>query len=812
MWTKLAHVVLKYRLLMILLVAGFTAFMGYQAQKIELAYNFSQVVPEKDPDMQAFREFRRTYGEDGNVLAIGLRDSAVYTPENFRRLRYLANALRQVRGVQQVVALPDLMRLERDSDARRFRFVPHFAVLPDSQAALDSLLGTAFDQRLYEGRLFNQATGATSLLVTIESGVLNSEARLGLIDDIRELGRAFTEKTNIELHYAGLPYARTVIMQKVKRELNMFLIISLCVTAVILFTFFRSWKAVVFPMIVIGVVVVSVMGTVVLLGFQITMLTGLLPPIIVVIGIPNCVYLLNKYHQEFAKHGNKMKALSYIIRKIGVVTLLTNATTAVGFAVLIATDIAILREFGLVASLNVFVAFLVSIVLIPAIFAYLPPPNPKQLKHLDFRLIGRLMYNLDLLVHRHPIAIFVSTGIIIVISLIGMSRLQAIAYLVDDLPEESAIKQDMLFFEENFGGVMPFEVVLDTQRPRGALDLKNLRIAAEIEDSIGSLAGIAPPLSAVQYLKSANQAFYNGDPEAYRLPSSQARNTILTYLQNQRDSDESEGAGTALLNAFVDSTGQRLRLSFRVADMGSVRIDRMMEQDVRPMMARLLEGTGLEATVTGTTLIFIKGNDYLIKNLQTSLLIAVVAIALVMAALFGNFRMIVISLIPNIIPLLITAGLMGYLGIPLKPSTALVFSIAFGISVDDSIHFLAKYRQELRQHRYFVSKAVSISIKETGTSMLYTSIILFAGFITFVWSEFGGTVALGLLTSITLLCAMLTNLIVLPALLLVFDTGRTQPDFAPLIEHYEEFYTEDEDEEIDRDLLEITRDDNASAK
>lgn len=801
MWVKFAQIVLKYRILFILAIAAYTAFMGYHARRIEMTYDFNQVVPSDDEDMVYFQEFKRTFGEDGNMLAIGLQDSAVFELENFRRFKYFSDAVAGLNGINEVIALPRIGRIIKDQEKQQFSYEPLFKELPDTQQELDSLLAIAGQIKFYEGRVVNDSTGANLMIVSIGKEILNSPKRQQLMDDIMHLGREFTDKTNIKLHYAGLPFVRTVMATKVRGELNLFLVLSVCVTAVILMAFFRSWRAVVFPMLVILVVVVSTMGTVALLGYKITLLTALLPPIIVVIAIPNCIYMLNKYHQEYARHRDKMGALNYIIRKIGVVTLLTNATTAVGFVVLAFTEIAILKEFGIVAGINIVIAFVVSIILIPSVFAYLPAPNPKQLKHLEFKAVNKIISSIDLLVHRHPIFIYGVTGALIVISIIGMTRLKAISYMVDDLPEKSDIKQDLAFFEANFQGVMPLEIVIDTGNKRGAMNLQNLRVINEFEEFLAQQPSISSPVSLVSFAKASRQAFYNGSPAYYSLPTNQDKNFIMQYLRNQMQNGGENGMQANLLNSFVDSTGQKLRVSLKVEDMGSVKLDSLLNSVIRPAITRIFADTDFNVFVTGTTLLFIKGNDYLIENLQSSLVIAFVLISLIMAALFGNFRMIVISLIPNIIPLLVTAGLMGYFNIPLKPSTALIFSIAFGISVDDSIHFLAKYRQEVRQHNYFVPKAVSLSIFETGSSMFYTSIVLFAGFIIFAWSDFGGTVALGILTSTTLLFAMLTNLILLPRLLLTFDKKGSKDDFEPWIEHYEEFYTEEEDEEIDVDMI-----------
>jgi predicted RND superfamily exporter protein len=654
----------------------------------------------------------------------------------------------------------------------------------------------AKDQKFYSGQLFNEENGATLILVTLNKEVLNSAKRIQVTEDIIFLGDEFTEKTGIDLKYAGLPFVRSVVAGRIRNEMIIFLILSVIVTGLIMLLFFKSWDAVVFPMIIIVVVVIWAMGTLELLGFKITILTGLLPPIIVVIGIPNSIYLLNKYHQEIEKYGNKIRALSVMIRKIGIVTLITNLTTAIGFGVLLFTKIVILKEFGLVASINILATFIVSMILIPAVFSYLPTPKGKRLQHLKFKFIDYFLSGVDLLVHRYKYRIFVVIGVIVAVSVFGLFRVHAVSYMVDDLPEDSEIKMDLAFFEENFSGIMPLEVVVDTGKKRGVILNRNLKKIDELEQFLEAQEYISKPVSIVSFIKAARQAFYNNNPKYYGLPSRQDQNFILRYFRSQ--STESD-----LLTSFVDSTGQVMRMSLKIADIGSNKMDDLIENTIKPKIQEIFEGTEITAFATGTTLLFVKGNNFLIKNLGISLFIAFILISAIMALLFRNRKMIIISLIPNIIPILVTAGLMGFAGIPFKPSTAITFSIAFGISVDFSIHFLAKYRQELFANNFIVPMAVSNSIKEIGASMVYTSIVLFAGFIIFAGSNFGGTIALGKLTSITLLIAMFTNLIFLPALLLAFDDGKRNVDLRPLIDSYDNFYHEEEDEEINISLLKV---------
>lgn len=797
MWTRLSHFIIKYRLPLIIVIGLITVFMGFHARHAEMSYDFRSTIPANDPEQIFFTEFRKQFGEDGNIVAVGLKDSAIYQYKNFEQLREFCVEVKKMTGVNDVISLPQIKQIEKDTAKTQFVLTDVFPGEVSSQKQLDSLLSEAKKQKFYIGQIVNEENGAIAILISIRKEVLNSSDRVGLTDKIIAEGEKFSQSTGIQLHYAGLPFVRSVITSQVGQELKIFLLVSVIITGIILLIFFRSFRAVLFPMIVIGIIVVWVLGTIALFGFKISLLSGMIPPIIVVIGIPNAIYLMNKYHTEFASHGNKILAISRVIRKVGLATFLTNLTTAIGFLVLLTADITILREFGIVAGLNVMATFVVSLILIPGVFSWMPPPSAKHLRHLDVKAFDKVLNAVDLMVHRHRKFIYTATSIAVVFAIIGMSRLNAMSYMVDDLPEESVVKKDLEFFEENFSGVMPLEIVVNTGKRRGVIDVKNLQKIEELEIFLAEQRDISNPVSLVSFVKAAKQAFYNNNPARYSLPDNRERGFILRYMKGQSDS-------SGLFNSFVDSTMQTMRISMQVADIGSDKMDSLVNQVIQPKIDTLFAGTDITATITGTTPLFIKGNRFLIQNLRGSLLLAFALIAVTMGFLFANVRMIIISLIPNLIPMMITAAIMGYMGIPLKPSTVLIFSITFGISVDYSIHFLAKYRQELHARSFFVPVAVSNSILEVGKSMIYTSIVLFAGFIIFTFSSFGGTIALGLLTSTTLLISMFTNLILLPSLIMSFDRGRYKKGDHALIDNFEpDSYPSDEDKVIDLSKIKI---------
>ncbi|MDH4058767.1 MAG: MMPL family transporter, partial [Cyclobacteriaceae bacterium] len=369
MWKSLAHFIINYRLPLFILIALITVFMGYHGRTVEMSYDFRGAVPANDPEQIFFDEFKKQFGEDGGIVAVGLKDSAIFQYKNFEKLREFCVAVKQIPGVNEVISLPQIKMIEKDTARKQFNLVDIFPGKIRSQKELDSLLIEAKKQKFYLGQIVNEENGAIAILISINKEYLNSSRRMDVTNEIIKRGGYFTQSTNIQLHYAGLPFVRSVIAQRVSQELKFFLGLSVAVTGLILLIFFRSFRAMIFPLIVIGVVVIWVLGTIALLGFKITLLSGMIPPIIVVIGIPNAIYLTNKYHSEFLSHGNKMLAITQVIRKIGMATFLTNLTTAIGFFVLLTADITILREFGVVAGINVMATFVVSLILIPGIFS-----------------------------------------------------------------------------------------------------------------------------------------------------------------------------------------------------------------------------------------------------------------------------------------------------------------------------------------------------------------------------------------------------------------------------------------------------------
>ncbi|MBN2744597.1 MAG: MMPL family transporter [Marinilabiliaceae bacterium] len=797
MWTWIARLILRNRIPFLVALGLVTLFMGYQARKIEMSYQYAALLPKEDSTYVEYENFIKTFGNESNLVVFGIQDDQFFKLRNFQEWLNLTASLKKIHGVTAVLSAAQAYDLVKNVDERKFEVKPLF---PDNvlyQTELDSLRHRFESLPFYREVLYNSQTHAYLLAITLDNQILASKDRVRLIEEIKQLGTEFEVRTKRQLHYSGMPYIRVTTAEMIKSELNMFILLTLAVTALIIFLFFRSFKVVIYSMLVVGISVVWALGIQSMLGYRITILTGMIPPLLIVIGIPNVVYLLNKYHHEFRIHGNQIKALQRVIRKIGNATFMTNLTTALGFGTFIFTSSRILVEFGVVASINIMGIFVISILLIPIIFSFVGAPAEKHVKHLDSQFSVRIINWLVGVSLDFRKGVFIAVGIIIVVSIWGISKIHTTGYMLDDIQHDDPLYLDLKFFEANFNGLMPLEVVIDTKRPNGILRGNTLKKMDELETRLSAMPEISKPLSLTQVVKFARQAFFNGREQHFKVPSTEERNFILSYVAK---GGQAQGD---LIRSFIDSTRQSARISFRMKDVGTTHM-KELDAQIRSVVDSVFVKDNFDVSITGGSVVSFKGTSYLISNLMTSVLLAVFLIAVFMALMFRSWRMVVISLIPNVLPLMVTAALMGFFNVPIKPSTILVFSIAFGISVDGTIHYLAKYRQELGQTNWSIRAAVVLATKETGVSMVYTATILFFGFGIFSASDFGGTVALGTLVAITLVIALISNLILLPSVLLGLEKLATDRSFSePLLQIY------DEEEDIDPKFLKIARKDEA---
>lgn len=739
--------------------------MGWKAVHVQLSYDFTRALPTDNPKYQEYQAFLKKFGGDGNTMVIGIQSDDFYHTRFFNEVGALHKNLKTIPGVTDILSVPEVVMLQNDSAAHKLLPQRIFHYPYTSQDSLNKDRMVFENLPFYRRILYNPQTHAYLVGVSVNKDTIGSKSRTRLINDILAEVHSFEKRTNTTVHTSGLPFIRTTIGNRIKNEMNWFLAGSLVLLVVTLLVFFRSFSATVMSLLVVGMGVIWSVGTIVLLGYKITLLTALIPPLVVVIGIPNCIYFLNKYHTAYREEQSREKALVTMVGRMGIVTLFCNIAAAIGFAVFALTKSDLLKEFGAVAGINIMALFFISLVFIPAVLSYLPAPKAKHTRYLDNQFLERLLLRIEHWTFKRAGWVYAVSAIVTLLSIAGIFRIKSEAFIVDDLPKNDQVYTDLKWFEQHFGGVMPLEIVVDTKKKKGILRIKPIEKIEELSQYIAANPATAKPLSFVEGLKFAKQSYYDNDSLSYAIPYESDLVFMAPYLQAKGDTAAAKKGVAKLLAGFMDSTQQVARISVNMKDIGSAQLPVLLK-DFENKAHEIFDTASYHVTFTGSSVSFLEGSSFIIKGLKESIGWAFLLITLCMLYLFRSFRILICSLVPNLVPLLVTAGVMGWAGISLKPSTVLVFSVALGIAIDVTIRFLVNYKQELPHYNQDVPKTLVQTIRHTGISIIYTSLVLTAGFIIFCISDFGGTKALGWLTSLTLVTGTVTNLVLLPVLIL----------------------------------------------
>ena len=870
MWGKFASIILRNRLYILAIIALLTVFFGYFAfTSLKVDNRVGNTLPKDSPVQQDFEKFKLEFGEDGSTIVVAIQTDSLYTKRNFTKWRELSYKILKYDGVENVISEATLWGLKNNLKEQKF---DPYQIFGDPKTAfqeksIDSLKKEIRHNPIYRGMLYNDSTNVSLLLISMNEKCLSNPKKSKVVFEIEKLAESYAPYFG-KTYFAGLPHIRVVMGKRIVSEMYIFLALSVIASSLLLYMFFRSIRVVIQCNIVVFVSVIWALGSIALFGFKLSIMMALIPPLLIVIGVPNCVFLITRYHQEYVRTNMKTKALYIMIRRIGSVTFLTNLTTAVGFVTFTSSDK--LAQFGIISSINIMDVFILSLCIIPIIASYSKPPKPRHLQHL-YRVYSKgFLEYIIIIVSKYRTWVYVASVGLVVIGLYGMTKIIATGNITGDIPNDDQILIDLKFIEKNFGGSIPFEVTVNYKQKARLFSQKTLEKVEEIQRTFAQDTLFSKSLSYVDFLKSINMSYHGNDPDFYRLISNRDKLRLKRYF-DKFDVSSLNGGNISLKN-LIDTSNTTLRIRMQMRELGSykvsdkvdllrVKVDSILnpeKKDFERLYTKYIKGNTSAAdslvynyssiynnvtallskgnnnvqmsfdldpenlrpylskpnfkkvlrtaidqeyyvsTFTGTAVVVSEGTKYLFVNLLQSLVFAIISIAILMAFLFRSFKIIVVSMIPNIIPLLFTAGIMGYFKIPLKPSTILVFGIALGITVDNAILFLAKYRQELRAHSWDVKHAILHSLRETGLGIFYTSVILFFGFIMFVFSQFGGTKGLGLLVSITILVGMVTNLIILPSLLLTFERKSFVKSFE---EPYFDIY--DEETDYDTDKLEV---------
>lgn len=724
-----------------------TAISAFLASRLGFDYDFENFFPQNDPETEFFRSFRYHFESDNDFIIVAIdNEGGVFNSHFLQRVDSMAGVLGKLENVDTVITPTRMVQPIRDPFAGNLFQKPLLRIESTSDLKSDSAMIWK------EGRLIGVffSTDGKSVGLQVNHKQYLSKANCDQLS--KEVTNCLNQANFDGSHAIGRSIGQDYYVSLMQRELILFMSISIVLIIVFLFIAFRSAWGIWVPISVVLLSAIWILGFMKLTGKEIDLMLIILPTIIFVVGMSDVVHLLTKYFDELRQGKTKIEAIKTSFKEIGLATFLTSLTTAVGFLTLLTSSIQPIVDFGLYTSIGVFIAFILAFTLLPSVLVLSKAPNIRERATFWPQLLHRTF---SVIVRRKK-SILILSSLVAIFSLIGLMQLEVNNYLLEDLKESDPLKKEFRYFETKFSGGRPFEMAILLKGDANIWDIEVLKQLEIIEDHLINEYKVGSMVSPLQILKLANKTM-NGDSH-FELPTSQKEIDRLTRLIRRMDKD-------SMLQLFVDEEMHMARIQGKVGDLGAREFEN--KNLVLHSLHQELSDSKFDIRVTGTATLIDLNNAYLAKDMTIGLVIAFFVVALIMGLMFKSLKMVVICLIPNILPLLMIAGIMGALGIDLKVSTSIIFTIAFGIAVDDTIHFMSKLKLELAKGKSLIY-ALKRTYISTGKAIIITSIILSGGFFTLVFSSFLGTFYVGLLISLTLLFAVIADLTLLPILILLF--------------------------------------------
>lgn len=722
------HGILKYPIYVLTLIFIITSLFGYYAffstNKLKVDFSLEQMFPENDIDRDLYVDFINEFSREDDIAIYIYETPNIFSNKSLNEIAELSSDIELIDGVESVLSLGNL----------------------DNEKFLDDFPNPfqwIKEHPIYSQGLVSNNGEMASIIINLEDDINNHDSREITIHEIES---TINQLTEYKWHGSGIPVMRTSYIQFVNNERRIFLPIAFIVVTLVLFLLFRQIKGVILPLIAIAVTLIWVAGIMALLNISINVVTYLVFNLLMIIGVSDAIHILIKYHENLKNKLNKNDALVKVIKEIGAALFLTSFTTAIGFFSLMLTNIRITKEFGFMLGIGVFLLFILTIIIIPVILSMIDTPNKKHVKRLIVGERFQAAEKLNKWNENHPKKILAISGVLFIVTIIGLFKMDYDSTIMDDLKPGNKLFDDMKFVEKYFGGTLPLEIVLNFKSEKFAIDSLNLIKVDLFKSEIEKLNDIGTIISYTDYLKILNEEIGS---EKRELPKSKNDALSLIYSIdspiNLLNDDFSKGRLTLRISNIATSRGEELK------------------NEIQQLSSEIF-GESVDILVTGSTLLALKTNRHLVKNLTVSFLIAFTIIFISMIFLFRSKRLALLAIIPNVLPLMVAGAMMGYLGIKLRPSTAMTFSIALGIAVDDTIHFLSRFRKEYKIYNNY-SQAISKTLLTTGKAIINTTIILGLGFIVFSFSQFVPNHEFGVLATIILIVALAGSMTLLPVLI-----------------------------------------------
>lgn len=742
---------LKHKsVLIILVIICITVASTFQIAKLKFNYDFESYFPTQDSDLEYLIQYRNEFENDTDFLVIAIENKqGIYDSAFLNKVNTLTKTLQTNTDTRKVLSPTSLKT--PIIGAGGFFEIPLLHFNDPSKLKFDSIRIAKYPH-LVNG-LISKNTNAIMLVVfnTQNINKKNGDALIDFID--RNVQKYHFDA----VHIAGKIKASKVYVEKMQEEVVIFIMASTVLIGLFLFIAYRTAWGVIVPLITVVLSIAWTLAIMSLLGKELDLLTSLLPPILFVVAMSDMTHLLSKYLEELRNGLPQIPALKLAIKDVGLTTFITAVTTAIGFVTLINSSIVPIKDFGFYTGIGVFVAFALAFTFLPAVLVLLPMPKIAKLKNEEL-FWYKFLQKIFMWICRNPISIISATVTLVMFATFFIFRISIDAKLLDDISDKDPLKKSVSYLEQNFGGIRPFEMAVFSADSSPIFNYTSLKKLDEVEQYLIKTYGVKDLISPNTFVKYLLQASNGGLDDYYRFPTEEEFDLIAPKLKLITKRKE--------FALFCNKNFSKMRISGKMNDVGSLAIAHKNEV-LNNYLKTIKANKYWNSQLTGSSLLIDKNNSYLAKSLIEDLVMGIVSIGLIIGLLFRKTKMMVLALIPNLIPLVVIGGIMGASGIHLKASTSIIFSIAFGIAVDDSIHFLSRFKMELavkKTHLY----ALKRTYLSTGKAMIVTSLILISGFATLLLSTFESTFYTGLLIGLTLLIAIIADLLLLPALLIIF--------------------------------------------
>ena len=735
--------ILQYARPILFFIIISTLFFGYIAfisdEKIITDFSLEQLFPDKDPAKDLYEQLLIDFPKEESNLFLVYECDNCLSQESLEELLNITDDLSFIQGVENVQSVLTFI----DEDFEDYELDAWN--LEAKQILNNPVLSNIFIAK--EGTIGN-------IIVKLENHINDHDTRKVVLTEVYNV----LDNYSLKYYLAGIPFIRTEYVEFVMSERNIFIPIAFIVSALVLFFVFRQVRCVILSLLAIGITLIWISGIMSILDISINVISYLTFNLLTIIGVSDCIHILIKYHESLKDGLSKEDSITQVIKEIGYALFLTSFTTAVGFFSLGLTNIKIIREFGFLVGIGVILMFLITIIFLPIILSFIRIPKKKHIQRLVQGGRLQLAESFNKWIFNYSKRVLSITFIIIIISIYGIFQVSNNSSVFDDFRPGNKIYESIKFVDHNLGGVFPIEILIETDRERGLLDPELLYYIEEFQDSVKQIYTIGSVKSIVDIIKVIDKEFN----DSYDIP--QSYDEIISYSSFDEDA----------FSAFILPDFKKGRITCR-AIAGKTDEADYTKQIIYKYADSILPDD-CKVSITGSIIVMLKSNKYMVKNLMTSFIVASIVIFFSMMFLFGSKRLALLSILPNIIPLMFAGGIMGVFNIILRPSTAMTFSIALGIAVDDTIHFLARFRQEYIKNRGDYRLAITRTLLTTGKAIISTTIVISLGFIVLLFSQYVPNFEFGLLGTIILIIALAGSLILLPVLII-----QLKPKFGFLI-------------------------------